>query len=83
MSSISAIPDSQMVTLKMGDLRQLAKELLLPVTTTWVSVSDFKRMHGKTDAQVAYLRLQFPGMFKKNKAETRWLIDIKAYNKHQ
>lgn len=83
MSSLSAIPDSQMVTLRMGDLRQLAKEILLPATTTWVTVSDFKRMHSKTDAQVAYLRLQNPGMFKKNKAGSRWLIDIKAYNKYQ
>lgn len=83
MSSISAIPDNQMVTMRMGDLRQLVKETLLPATTTWISVSDFKKMHGKTDMQVAYLRNKFPGMFKKNKAETRWLIDIKAYNKHQ
>ncbi len=70
------MPDSTLVQMKLGDLRQLVKEMSRPAPQ-WVTTAEFKKLTGKTEHQVRYLRDTHPTWFKLNDDQTRWLVDTK------
>lgn len=44
----------------------------------WIILAEFKKLEGKTDRQVEYMRGK-PLWFKLNASKGRWLIDTKEY----